>query len=76
MQVIFTSLQTAADNHTSTSSLSFFYRPDALPDAQPTNVKALKANSDSNNSSDSRVIFCSCTKLPFSTSCASFIYLL
>ena len=33
MQTICTSLQT--DNHTSTSSLSF-YRPDALPDAQPT----------------------------------------
>jgi len=29
-----TSLQT--DNHTSTSLLKFFYRPDALPDAQPT----------------------------------------
>ena len=33
MQTICTSLQT--DNHTSTSSLSF-YRPDALPDTQPT----------------------------------------
>jgi len=33
MQTICTSLQT--DNHTNTSSLSF-YRPDALPDAQPT----------------------------------------
>jgi len=39
MQTICTSLQT--DNHTNTSSLSF-YRPYALPDAQPT-VKALKA---------------------------------
>ena len=38
MQVICTSLQT--DNHTSTSSLNF-YRPNALPDARPTNsVKA------------------------------------
>ena len=33
MQIICTSLET--DNHASTSSLSF-YRPDALPDAQPT----------------------------------------
>jgi len=33
MQTICTSLQT--DNHTTTSSLNF-YRPDALPDAQPT----------------------------------------
>jgi len=33
MQTICTSLQT--DNHTSSSSLNF-YRPDALPDAQPT----------------------------------------
>jgi len=33
MQVC-TSLQT--DNHASTSPLSFFYRPDALPAAQPT----------------------------------------
>ena len=33
METICTSLQT--DNHTNTSSLNF-YRPDALPDAQPT----------------------------------------
>ena len=33
MQTMCTSLQT--DNHTSTSSLNF-YRPDAVPDAQPT----------------------------------------
>jgi len=33
MQTICTSLQT--ENHTNTSSLNF-YRPDALPDAQPT----------------------------------------
>jgi len=33
MQTICTSLQT--DNHTNTSSVNF-YRPDALPDAQPT----------------------------------------
>ena len=33
MQAICTSLQT--DNHTDTSSLSV-YRPDAVPDAQPT----------------------------------------
>jgi len=32
----------SVDNHASTSSL-YFYRPDALPDAQPT-VKALKAS--------------------------------
>ena len=36
MQVC-TSLQT--DNHASTSPLSFFYRPDALPAAQPTASK-------------------------------------
>jgi len=36
MQVC-TSLQT--DNHTSTLPLSFFYRPDALPAAQPTASK-------------------------------------
>ena len=36
MQVC-TSLQT--DNHASTQSLSFFYRPDALPAAQPTASK-------------------------------------
>jgi len=36
MQITCTSLQT--DNHTSTSSLNF-YRPDALPDAQPTMSK-------------------------------------
>jgi len=34
-----TSLQT--DNHASTSLLKFFYRPDALPVAQPTALKAL-----------------------------------
>jgi len=39
---ICTSLQT--DNHTNMSSLNF-YRPDALPDVQPS-VKALKAISD------------------------------
>jgi len=33
MQTIYNSLQT--DNHTNTSSLNY-YRPDALPDAQPT----------------------------------------
>jgi len=33
MQTVCTSLQT--DNHTNTSSVNF-YRPDALPDAQPT----------------------------------------
>jgi len=41
-QVISTSLQT--DNHASTSPLrlqTVFYRPNALPDAQP--IKALKA---------------------------------
>ena len=36
MQTICTSLQT--DNHTNTSSLNF-YRPDALPAAQPTASK-------------------------------------
>jgi len=36
MQVC-TSLQT--DNHTSTPLLTFFYRPDALPAAQPTASK-------------------------------------
>jgi len=36
MQTTCTSLQT--DNHTNTSLLSF-YRPDALPDAQPTGSK-------------------------------------
>jgi len=36
MQIICTSLQT--DNHVSTSPVSF-YRPDALPDAQPTASK-------------------------------------
>jgi len=34
MQIICTSLQ--ADYHASISSLNFFYRLDALPDAQPT----------------------------------------
>jgi len=34
MQIICTSLQT--DNHASTSTLSFFYRSDTLPAAQPT----------------------------------------
>jgi len=38
MQNICTSLQT--DNHASTSPVSF-YRPDALPAAQPTAMKAL-----------------------------------
>ena len=37
MQIICTSLQT--DNHGSTSSLHIFYRPDALPAAQPTASK-------------------------------------
>ena len=47
MQIICTSLQT--DNHTSTSSLSF-YRLDALP-CRPTNsVKSLKAQSESDAS--------------------------
>jgi len=36
MQIIYNSLQT--ENHTSTSPLSF-YRPDALPAAQPTASK-------------------------------------
>jgi len=36
IQIVCTSLQT--DNHASTSSL-YFYRPDALPDAQPTMSK-------------------------------------
>jgi len=36
MQIICTLLQ--ADNHASTSSLSL-YRPDALPDIQPTESK-------------------------------------
>jgi len=40
MQVC-TSPQT--DNHASTSPHKFFYRPDALPAAQPTASKALKA---------------------------------
>jgi len=40
MQTICTSLQT--DNHTNTSSLNF-YRPNALPDAQPTLSKHWKA---------------------------------
>jgi len=34
MQIICTLLQT--DNHAIASSLNFCYRPDALPDAQPT----------------------------------------
>jgi len=34
MQTICTSLQT--DNHINISSLKFFFKPDALPDAQPT----------------------------------------
>jgi len=34
MQITCTSLQT--DNHTSTSALGFFYRPDALPDTDLT----------------------------------------
>ena len=34
------SLQT--DNYASTPPLKFFYRPDALPAAQPNSVKALK----------------------------------
>ena len=42
-QIICTSLQT--DNHASTSSLSF-YRPDALPDAQPTVSKHRRYNVD------------------------------
>jgi len=48
MQVI-TSLQT--DNHASTTPLRVFYRPDALPAAQPT-VKALKARHCSNNNNN------------------------
>jgi len=43
MQTICTSLQT--DNHTNTSSL-ILYRLDALPEAQPTGVKASKALND------------------------------
>jgi len=39
MQTIYTSLQT--DKHTNTTSF-FFYRPDALPNAQP-KASALKA---------------------------------
>ena len=42
MQIICTSLQT--DNHTSTSSLHIFYRPDALPVAQPTASKHWRTN--------------------------------
>jgi len=37
MQIICTSLHT--DNHASTPSLTRFYRPDALPAAQPTASK-------------------------------------
>jgi len=40
IQIICTSLQT--DNHASTSPLSFFYRLDALPAAQPTASKQLR----------------------------------
>jgi len=41
MQTVCTSLQT--DNHTNTPTLNF-YRPDALPGAQPmVSIKALKA---------------------------------
>jgi len=43
-QIICTSLQT--DNHASTSSLCF-YRPDALPAAQPTVSKHRRNNSNS-----------------------------
>ena len=47
MQVC-TSLQT--DNHASTPPLPVFYRPDALPAAQPTTFcKALKANTTQHN---------------------------
>jgi len=46
IQIICSSTLLQTDNHTSTSSLNF-YRPDAVPDAQPTadsvKVKALKA---------------------------------
>ena len=41
VQTTCTSLET--DSHTNTSSLDF-YRPDALPDTQPTVLKALKAH--------------------------------
>jgi len=37
MQITCTTLQT--DNHAGTSITQFFYRPDALPDAQPTASK-------------------------------------
>jgi len=37
VQIICTLLQT--DNHASTSSLHIFYKPDALPAAQPTASK-------------------------------------
>ena len=43
MQTICTSLQT--DNHNNTSSLKF-YRPDALPDVQPTVSKQWRHNSN------------------------------
>jgi len=43
MQIKYTSLQT--DNHTSTSPLSY-YRPDALPDAQPTALKHCAQNAN------------------------------
>jgi len=48
MQTICTSLQT--DYHTNTSSLNF-YRPDALPDAQPcpAKIKCLKIFSQQAN---------------------------
>ena len=45
MQTICTSLQT--DNHTNTSSFNF-YRPDALPNAQPTVSKHWRHNNNIN----------------------------
>ena len=42
MHIICNSLRT--DNHASTSPLNFFYRPDALPDAQPTVSKHWRQN--------------------------------
>ena len=53
MQTIWTLLQTY--NHTNTSSLNV-YRPDALPDAQPTVSKALEAISEREQSLQTEIL--------------------
>ena len=68
MQVC-TSLQT--DNHASNPPLKFFYRPDALPAAQPTASKHWRQHMLQRNSKETILVSASASLRPLSTSLPS-----